>query len=370
MKKKKGLKGKLIAAGIALAVIAAIAVAAMGGAAVVSLAPAEQGAVEKFITETGSIQARDSVAVSGKAHGQIAALLVSEGDAVAEGQLLASYAADGTTESLSADINGIRAQVAGLQAQLYLAKDLAARNNTLYEEGAVSFDEYNNAVTAVSQIESQIAALNHTIAGLSASLSELSGAQGVAAPIAGTVTAVWVREGEIVSPGVPLLEIADITNIYVEANLIAEDADALAEGNHARVFSESERLIDENAVVSKIFVSARDVMSDLGILQKRVPVEITLSSEKTLRLGSDVNLEIVAERKEHVLRIPESALFEINREHHVYLVEGNRAKLQKIEVGLVGGRYAEVLEGLSPGDLVITSPAAEIEDGKAVKAAN
>jgi len=345
---------------VVIALAGAGVFAAVGQAIDVTAALVEYGEVEKLITETGSIQARSTVHISSKIQGQLLTLNVSEGDFVTAGERVAAY----TPGSIAADIGSLRAQISGFQAQAAQANELAASSRRLYDEGAMSYEEFSRADTAAKQIAAQIASLSFTIAGL----SEAGGAGGVIAPISGTVTAVMVREGEIVSPGQVMVEISDMSEVFISVNLVSEDADKITEGAAVRVLSESENLIDGSAVVSKVFVSARDVVSDLGIVQKRVPVEITLSGDKALRLGSNVSVEIIADKRENSLKVPENAIFEINRQHHVFVIENNKARLRQVEIGLEGERYTEILSGLSDGDIIITSPAREIEDGKSVKA--
>lgn len=362
---KKGKKSKIIIAAVVIIVIGtAGAYAVMGNGIDVSTATASYGGVEKLINETGSVEAKSSAVVSSKIQGQLASVNVKEGDEVAEGQLLAAYTATGSAAS---DISGIRAQISGLNVQLNQAKDSEAKNKRLYEEGALSYEEYSNSISATKQIETQIASLNYSIISLSETASEAGGSKGVTAPISGTVTSVMIKEGETVSPGAPMIEISDASEIYIKVNLVSEDADEINSGAQVRVFSENEKLLDDSAVVSKIFVKAQDVLSDLGISQKRVPVEITLSVEKNLRLGSNVNLEIIADMRENVLIVPENSVFEINKQKYVYKIENGKAGLQNVETGLEGEKYTEILGGLSNGDVVIMSPPKELEDGKKVK---
>ena len=356
---KKGLKGKIIIVIVIIALAGTGVYYSMGAGVEVSAFEAAPGDVERLITESGSVEAKSSAVISSRIQGQLLSVAVKEGDTVEEGQRIASYTAD----SGAADIGGIRAQISGLQVQLNQARDLAGKSRQLYDEGAVSYDEYSEAQTAVKQLESQISVLNYSIAGL----SESAGSKGVIAPISGVVTQVMVREGEIVSPGTPMIEISDISEVHIRVNLISEDADEVALGNTARIKSESDSLIDGSAKVKKIYIKAQDVLSDLGIVQKRVPVEITLSGGKDLRLGRSVNVEIIVDKRENVLRVPDNAIFEINRQHHVFVVENGKAKLQSVEIGLEGEKFVEIKSGLSLGDKVITSPAREVEDGKAVK---
>ena len=359
MNKKKGIRNKIIIAVIVVLLVAGgIYAAAAGSGAEVQVASASFDRIERLISETGTVEARTGVVISSKIQGQLSEINVKEGDAVTESQRLASYTAGGT-----ADIGSIRAQISGLQIQANQANALANTNRKLYEEGAMSYEEYNQAVVSARQIESQISALNYTITGL----AEASGAAGVTAPISGTVTSVMVREGETVAPGMPMIEISDLSDIHVKVNLVAGDADEVAEGDRVRILSENERLIDDSAKVSKVYLMAQDILSDLGVIQKRVPVEIDLSAEQNLRLGSNVRVEIIIDERNNTLTVPSNAIFEINREHHVYIVENRRAVLTRIEIGLEGERYTEILSGLAEGELVVTSPPRQIEDGTAVR---
>jgi len=359
MKTKKGIRNKIIIAVIVIILAAGgIYAAVVGNAIEVSTALASYGSIEKLITETGTIEAQTGVVVSSKIQGQLSEVNVKEGDAVTEGQRLASYTVSG-----AADIAGIRAEISGLQVRANQANALATTNRKLYEEGAMSYEDYNQAAISARQIEAQISALNHTIAGL----SEAGGAAGVIAPISGHVTSVMVRGGETVAPGTPIIEISDISNVHVKVNLVAGDADEVTEGDKVRILSENERLIDDSAKVSKIYLMAQDILSDLGVVQKRVPLEISLSAEQNLRLGGNVRVEIIIDERENTLIVPSNAIFEINREHHVYIVENRRAVLTRIEIGLEGERYTEILSGLTEGDIIITSPPRQVGDGAAVK---
>ena len=108
-------------------------------------------------------------------------------------------------------------------------------------------------------------------------------------------------------------------------------------------------------------------MSDLGVSQKRVTVEVSFGSEKTARLGSDVDVQITVDKKENVLRVPDLAVFEKGRKNCVYVVKDGKAVLREIKTGLEGEDYMEVVSGLSVGDKVILSPGDNISDGVRIK---
>jgi HlyD family secretion protein len=139
-------------------------------------------------------------------------------------------------------------------------------------------------------------------------------------------------------------------------------------GNVVRVFDKDSGIDDPKGKVSKVHLKAQDYLSDLGITQKRVRVEITLSQEKTPRLGSRVDVEITVDQKLNVLRVPDTAVFDFNDIPHVYLIENRKAKLREVSLGLEGEDYVEVLSGLEMEDEVILSPGNDISDNTRVKA--
>jgi HlyD family secretion protein len=285
--------------------------------------------------------------------------MVEEGDSVEAGDLLMTNG--GTSAVL--DLKSRQAELSGLQAQYGQARDLAQKNKALYDQGALSYQEYNAADTAAKQLAAQIAALKYSID----SYAESTGAEGVTAPVGGVLTGVFVKEGESVSAGDPLFEISDLDGLYVKPDFLAEDANLIRERDPVRIFNEDANFNDEGGTVKKIFLKAEDKMSDLGVNQRRVTVEISFGSASTLRLGSNVDVEIAVEKKEKVLRVPDLAVFEKDHKNCVYVIEGGKAVLRRLETGLEGEDFIEVISGLSEGERVIVSPGEDVEDGIRVK---
>ncbi|HWQ78686.1 MAG TPA: efflux RND transporter periplasmic adaptor subunit [Anaerovoracaceae bacterium] len=358
MKLIKGKKWIVIAIAVVL-VMAAAAYSAMNAGIAVESAVLDQGEVTKLLKETGTVESESAVTITAKNSGEIKGLTVEEGDSVKAGDRLM---ADGGT-SAALDLKSQQAELSGLQAQYNQARDLANKNKALYDQGALSWQDYNASDAAAKQLAAQIASLQYAIQ----SYAESTGAGGVIAPMDGVLTGVFVKEGESVAPGAPLFEISNLNDIYVKTDFIAEDADLIREGDTARIFNEDAGFNDEKASVKKVHLKAADKMSDLGVNQKRVTVEIAFGAAAAVRLGSDVDVEITVEKKENVLRVSDLAVFEKNQTNCVYVIEGGKAVLREIETGLEGEDFSEVISGLSPGDIVILSPGDDIEGGVRVK---
>ena len=349
-----------IAAGAIVILVGAAAVMTVGNTGVeAEIAAIDRGDVIKLLKETGSVESRSAVTISAKNAGEVKGLMVEEGDAVKAGDLL--MAGDGTSAALA--IKSRKAELSGLQAQYQQARELANKNKALYQQGALSYESFRASDTAVKQLSSQIASLQYSIE----SDQESSGASGVTAPVDGILTGVYIKEGEMAAAGQPLFEISNLDDIYVKADFIAEDADLIREGDAVRIYNGDSDFSDDNGTVKKVYLKAEEKMSELGVNQKRVTVEISLGKADALRLGSDVDVEVTVDKKENVVRVPELALFEKNKKDCVYVIKSGKAKLREIKTGLSGEDYKEVVSGLSEGEKVILSPGDDIANGTRVK---
>lgn len=351
---------KWFAAGIGtMLVIAAAAAAALNSGIVVETAVVDQGEVTKLLKETGTVESKSSIVVTAKNSGEIKGLMVEEGDQVKAGDLLMT--SGGT--SIALDMKSQKAELAGLQAQYSQARDLADKNKALYEQGALSYQEYNSSNTAAKQLAAQISSLQYSIESYAAS----TGAEGISSPMDGFLTGVFVKEGESVASGAPLFEISNLDDIYVKTDFIAEDADLIHEGDLVKIYNKDTGFLDEKGAVRKVFLKAENKMSDLGVNQKRVTVEISFGTAVKARLGSDMDVEIEVDKRGSVIRVSDLAVFEKNKKDFVYVTEGNKAVLREIKTGLEGKDYTEVVSGLSKGEIVIISPGDDVSDGVRVK---
>jgi HlyD family secretion protein len=97
-------------------------------------------------------------------------------------------------------------------------------------------------------------------------------------------------------------------------------------------------------------------------------VEIELDEAvEGLRLGYDLDLEIIVTNKEGVLLIPENAVFEKDGKDYVFVNENDTAVLREIQKGIESKKQVEVISGLEAGEVVILSPDEKLEEGIAIK---
>jgi HlyD family secretion protein len=188
----------------------------------------------------------------------------------------------------------------------------------------------------------------------------------VIAPITGVVLRI-IRDSEgPVSVGTPLVEIGDPDDIEIMVDLLSEDAVNVAPGDIVRIrgwgggtLSGRVRLIEPYAFTK---------ISALGIEEQRVNVLIDMDgSGRRLGHGFRVRTDIVVWSAPDIVRVPMTALFKSGSDWTVYRLQHGRARLTTVQLDHMNGHAAEIVLGLSPGDLVIEHPSRNIADGVRVK---
>jgi len=210
------------------------------------------------------------------------------------------------------------------------------------------------------------------IKGLEASLQALEDdlhRTRIMAPASGVVLRRMEESQQVVAAGTPLLEIGDPEDLEVEADFLSEDAARMHLGMPAEIFGRA--LGDEvvPAQVDRIYPSAFQKISSLGVEEQRVTV--VLRVEKGALPKGDryrVQARVILDRKQDAVLVPEGALFRYHGAWHVFKVSDGVAHLARVETGLRDGLHREVTSGLAPGDRVVLHPDNTITDGTRVEA--
>lgn len=314
--------------------------------------------VQATVKEQGVVESASAVSLLARGTGTVGQISVQEGDPVRAGDVLMTF----QDFAQGAEADGLRAQAQGVYAQYEAARRTSDANRILHEEGAISYSQYADSLAQTRQLAAQLASLGYAADGAQSATQ----ADGLISPIDGTLTALFVRAGESVAPGSVLAEVGRLDDRIVLLNVMAPDADRLQEGMVASVYRSGDAVTDA-AQVGKIGLKAVDYISPLGIAQKRVRVEVLLPEEVDIRLGSAVEVRIVAAEALQVLSVPLSAVFDEDGQSFVFKIQGRKAVKTPVSTGLSGDEYAEITAGLEAGDLVVYAPAPELADGAKIK---
>jgi HlyD family secretion protein len=119
--------------------------------------------------------------------------------------------------------------------------------------------------------------------------------------------------------------------------------------------------------IIRIDAKVREVLSELGVTQKRVTAEVETDDYPSL--GADVDLSVITDERESALLVPRKAVFSLNGRDYAFAAT-EKAELREVEIGLKGKDHYEILNGLSEGESVIISPNSALRDGSRIKVGN
>ncbi len=177
--------------------------------------------------------------------------------------------------------------------------------------------------------------------------------------ISGTVVSLNVNVGEVLSPGIPAMVIADTENTLITGYVYEKDLDGIVEGMKVTISTDTGKF---KGTVSRIGAAATEVGS-ASAFDTMTKVEITPEGKFNKIIGAVVDLEIVLSHKDNVLSVPLDCL---TNDNCVFVIgEDNIAEKRAIVTGFENDTNIEVIGGLSARDLVITSPQ-NVEEGQHV----
>jgi HlyD family secretion protein len=326
--------------------------------------PTGRGRVEETVTNTraGTVKARRRAQLAPEVGGRILSITHREGERVKAGEILMRLDA-----SLNeAQVTLSRRELQAMQAQSEQAclsversRRELSRLSRLAKEGIVSTDALDQAQTATRTAEASCrsarAAVEQARAGVDLSSRRVQQSV-LRAPFDGIVGDLSVEVGEWTTPSPPgmpippVMDILDPDSIYISAPMDEVDSSRIHAGQPVRVTVDAYPGRDFAGHVRRVAPFVLDVEEQ----NRTVEIEVNLDNPEQVHLlpGTSADVEVVLEVRPDVLRVPTPALLEGGR---VLVVKAGKLEERKVRTGLRNWDWTEVLDGVSPGDLVVTS---------------
>lgn len=172
----------------------------------------------------------------------------------------------------------------------------------------------------------------------------------VVAPHDGIVAALNVREGMQVMPATTLMSLADLSSVWLEAEVFESQAQWVVEGQAARA-----RLA---YLPGRVFEGQVDyVYPVLDPVTRTLRVRLQFDNPgELLKPNMYAAVSIMGDPRAETLRVPREAVIRSgNQERVIVSVGGGRFRAQEVRTGMNSGAWTEILAGLEPGDEVVTS---------------
>jgi membrane fusion protein (multidrug efflux system) len=302
---------------------------------------------EPVVRVIGTLRAVQGVTVSTDLAGVISEIGFESGAAVKKGALLVQLNSDSE-----------HAQLAAARVRRDLAVLEVNRKRELRAKNALSAAETDAAEAEVRQSEAACAQAEALLA-----------RKRITAPFDGLLGLRQVNLGQFLNPGSPIVSLQSMDPIRVQFNLPQQEIGTAALGKKVRVAAQE---VAGGPREGK--VSALD--SQVDEASRAIAVEATLpNTDHALRPGMFVNVELPLAEEPEVLVVPASAINYAPYGNSVYVVqtgtdaEGKPAKTvdqRFVKLGQNRGDQIRVLEGLKPGDEVVTSGVFKLRQGGAV----
>ncbi|MEX1256213.1 MAG: efflux RND transporter periplasmic adaptor subunit [Gemmatimonadota bacterium] len=169
------------------------------------------------------------------------------------------------------------------------------------------------------------------------------------APVSGVVLEKDVLEGQAFQPGTNLYMIADLSVVWVNAEVREPNGGGVAEGSEAVVELSA---FPSRPIRGRIEYVYPTLQEDARTLRARVAVP---NPDGRLKPGMYATVSLSTPTRT-ALSVPTSAVIDTGERQLVFIeMGGGRLIPQEVEVGLTAGDLTEVLAGLEPGQRVVTS---------------
>ena len=384
---------RLIRIALVVTVLAAILIWAFRPAPVsADFATVQRGPLRVTVDEEGRTRVRDRFVVSAPVPGQMLRIELEPGDPVtADKTVVARFQPtdpalldvrtraelEARARAAESAVGGARAERDRIQAELTFAQSELSRTRGLVKGGALAQRDLEAAEqqaaaleralqssefairTAEHQLELARASLVQTRAGRAATIPLYS-------PVDGVVLRLLQESAAVVPTGQPLLEIGDLQDLEIVADLLSSAAVAVQRAQAVLIEQwGGDRTL--HGTVRRVEPSGFTKISALGVEEQRVNVLIDFEqppdASGSLGDGYRVEVRIIVWSKDDVVKVPTSSLFRNETKWAVFKVAGGVAQLEEVAIGQRNGLEAEVLSGLAVGDEIVVYPGDAVRDG-------
>jgi HlyD family secretion protein len=343
----------------------------------ISVTTVERAEVTAAVLVSGNIVAREEILVQPEVDGlAVIDILVEEGDAVRQGQVLARLnraALDVALAQNSASLQRVEAAIAQARAQIAEADanrtqtaNAFTRAQALRSEGITSADAFDQRQAAARAAEARLTSARQSLAIAEAELASARAQRGeielriarseIKAPRDGVILRRNARLGSIAMMGAtePMFRLIAQGAVEMEAEVPEADIPRLTVGNPVAVTPAGMA----DAIKGEIRLISREV--DRATRLGRVRIALPGASVRSV--GAFARGVIEIERRTG-LTVPVAAITYRRDTATVQVVRDNKVSIREVKLGIVGNGLVEIRSGVAEGDVVVARAGTFVRDG-------
>ncbi len=349
---------------ITLAVFIAAKTKSNNGENAIKLVKIQRGDIIEKALAIGQIEPEKEIGVKSKISGIVKNVFVKVGDRVEVGQPLVEIKPDPTPLEFAEAKRSSEIALADYE----IASSDFERMKKLLESQLISQKEFEVAENKYRQSKLRLNMAQERLALIEKGRTKVADRQVdtvIKSPVAGTILERRVNEGDPVVPltsyqaGTELLILADMKSLIFKGTVDEIDVGKLEQGMEARL--KIGAIPDEEIAGELARISPKAKKQENATLFD-VEIRITKRGHKIIRAGYSANAELLINKSEGTLFIPER-LVEFEEEKTFVEVQTATGEIEKreIKIGLSDGINVEILDGLEEGEEVVERPPKEIK---------
>jgi len=303
---------------------------------------------------TGKIQPRDEVNIKPQISGIISELYKEAGQTVKKDEIIAKVKVIPDMSSLS----GAQSRVRLADVNLKQAQTNYDREKALYDKQLVSADEYEKVLQALNQAKEELASANEALEIIRDGVSSANASGSstlIRSTISGLILDVPVKVGNSVTQsntfndGTTIATVADMDDLIFDGNIDETEVGRLVSGMPVKISVGA--LQDLSFDASLEYIAPKATVNN-GANQFEIKASVKVPKSVTIRSGYSANAEIVLDKAEGVVTLPESAIQFEGENTYVLVKEGEEYVRKDVVTGISNGIDIEIKEGVAEGEKV------------------
>ena len=318
----------------------------------------ERGTVETKTVATGNVEPRYEILIKPQISGIISEVLKEAGQRVTEGEIIAKV----KVIPEMGQLNSAESRVNVARISLEQVESTHRRDEQLFKQGILTAEEFDvskaNYRKAKEELANAQSSLEIVRDGISRNSRSSSTTQ-IRSTITGMILNVPIKVGNSViqsnsfNDGTTIASVANMNDMIFRGNVDETEIGKIREGMPIKLTVGALGTRTFDAVLE--YVSPKGEEKN-GAIQFEIKAAVSLPDTSFVRAGYSANAEIVLERAENVLTIPESTVEFHGDTAFVQVVKQEKPKQifekRQIKTGLSDGIKIEVKEGLTEKDKI------------------
>jgi RND family efflux transporter MFP subunit len=250
-------------------------------------------------------------------------------------------------ENARAMVTGARAKAAAATAKVSQMRAMATAAQAKLEAARAKLEQARAMESSVVKKRDAMAAMATQSRAMQRTAEVVRDYVNIRTPSGGAVVKRLVSPGVLVQPGMPILKIAQIDRVRLQANVGEKDLPSIKVGSAVRITTAAREETPLVARVTSVFPFV-DAGARTGVVEA-----IVENRARRLLPGQYVTMEFVTGERADALTVPRSALARLGTATRVWVVKDGQTEPRSVATGLENAERVEIRTGLTGDERIV-----------------